>query len=170
MSDFMRKLQLSGYSHRTRTNILECAVNTYRKKLKAQDLGIQPIHRRDITWPVEKGRTYWASLHGIRARPDTGRKYCRKRRTRQVPQAQDHAKVPGQPSNRGQKVVTPDPPPHQPSTTQQQHQTTSNTSNTTKRTNHIEGILFVPHTPGGHLQQECNKQRTTSINFMGSLE
>ena len=29
-----------------RTNILECAINTFRKKVRAETLGIQPVHRQ----------------------------------------------------------------------------------------------------------------------------
>ena len=45
LSNYMRKLQISGYKQRTRANILEGAINTYRKKERAETLGIQPVHR-----------------------------------------------------------------------------------------------------------------------------
>ena len=45
ISYFMRKLQISGYSQKVRANILEGAVTTYRRKERAEELKIQPIHR-----------------------------------------------------------------------------------------------------------------------------
>ena len=43
LSRFMRKLQKSGYAQRT--NIPQASVTTFRKKLRAEVLGIQPLHR-----------------------------------------------------------------------------------------------------------------------------
>ena len=41
----MRKLQISGYGQKTRANILSGAVTTYRKKERAEKLGVQSVHR-----------------------------------------------------------------------------------------------------------------------------
>ena len=41
LSRYMWKLKLSGYQQRTRANILESAVNTFRKKERAEVLGVQ---------------------------------------------------------------------------------------------------------------------------------
>ena len=45
LTTFMRKLQILGYSQKVSFNILEGAVRTYRRKVRADMLGIQPIHR-----------------------------------------------------------------------------------------------------------------------------
>ena len=41
----MRKLQISGYCTKTRANILSGAVSMFRKKERAEQLGMQPVHR-----------------------------------------------------------------------------------------------------------------------------
>ena len=43
MTDFMRKLQVSGYGQRTRTHNLECAVTAHRRKVRSEELGIQTV-------------------------------------------------------------------------------------------------------------------------------
>ena len=45
LSRFMLKLKLSGYSARLRADILSAVVTTYRRKLRAEQLGVQPVHR-----------------------------------------------------------------------------------------------------------------------------
>ena len=45
LSNYMLKLKKSGYSQATRSNILESAVNTFCRKEKAEQLGVQPVHR-----------------------------------------------------------------------------------------------------------------------------
>ena len=45
LSQFMRKLQISGYNQRLRANILGGAVATFQKKVRAEQLGLQPVHR-----------------------------------------------------------------------------------------------------------------------------
>ena len=45
LSTFMRKLQKSGYGLGLRQNILQVAMKTYRNKLRADHLGIRPLHR-----------------------------------------------------------------------------------------------------------------------------
>ena len=45
LTEYMRKLQRSGYGTKMRADILQGAVKTYRKKEGAEALGIQPIHR-----------------------------------------------------------------------------------------------------------------------------
>ena len=54
---YMQKLRLSGYKQQTRANILECAVNTCRKKERAEILGIQPIHRKGTQGRAARIRT-----------------------------------------------------------------------------------------------------------------
>ena len=45
LSLYMRKLQLSGYSTKLRADILQAAVVTFRRKEKAELLGVAPVHR-----------------------------------------------------------------------------------------------------------------------------
>ena len=45
LSIYMNKLRKSGYSQKIRTDILEAAVKTFRRKQKEEDLGIRPVHR-----------------------------------------------------------------------------------------------------------------------------
>ena len=92
----MRKLQISGYSQRQRANILSGAITTFRKKERAEVLGLQPIHRLG-THDLESrrrdkflGKTEWY-------RP--GRRNWKKRlqekeeEIRNINQEQEHLKV-----------------------------------------------------------------------------
>ena len=45
LSLYMRKLQLSGYNTKLRSDILQAAVTTFRRKERAEVLGIVPVHR-----------------------------------------------------------------------------------------------------------------------------
>ena len=45
LATYMRKLMKSGYSVSIREEIRRCAVLTYRRKERAQELGVRPIHR-----------------------------------------------------------------------------------------------------------------------------
>ena len=45
LSKYMNKLRKSGYSQKIRTDILEAAVKTFRRKQKAEELGVRPVHR-----------------------------------------------------------------------------------------------------------------------------
>ena len=45
LSTYMQKLRMSGYSQKIRMDVLKAAVTTFRRKIRAEQLGIQPVHR-----------------------------------------------------------------------------------------------------------------------------
>ena len=179
MSKFMRKLQISGYGQATRANILEGAVSTFRKKERAETLGLRPIHRLSSHNEEQRRR---AKLTGKRDWYKPGRANWKKQLQllEKSLKDQDH----GGPSDSNIKE-TKDPRPHQPGPSnenpeglgQPRTRTTApgpprarpaapgmapqGPSPTMAPNSRTEGILFVPHTPGGALSKALQKAEDT---------
>ena len=171
LSDFMRKLQVSWYSQKVRANILQGAVTTYRRKERAEELKIQPIHRerkfdqanRRRERILGKSSWYQRSNRGWKTRLEEKEKEKgidqEKTKDKTNPQGPRHTQdIPGVSSPPQQRQTHPNvqrdktynqlpkPPPHHPNPGQHQ-------PNYSRSYNHIEGIMFVPHTPGGGFSQ-----------------
>ena len=171
LSKFMMKLSLSGYSQCARANILSGAVLTFRKKLRAESLGIQPVHRLGTFDQAARRREKIAGKTQWYKSGSTGWK--RKLEAREAALRTTTTNLPD--------TVTKNPPtthnsshrltsrtaPHNNTITPQQSSTQSSTQpipspaarTTTKPPHsHIEALMFVPCTPGGKLARSLQTE------------
>ena len=158
LSKFMWKLMVSGYSQATRANILEGAVRTFRRKEKAELLGIQPIHRLGShgqearrlskisgrsTWYLPKTKDWKSRLTTMEEQQEGEKEH----------QEQQHKQ-----QNRTHKPNNS----HAPASETPRTKPTTGPGHGHRRTtppnSRIEGIMFVPHTPGGALAKALQSE------------
>ena len=149
LSKYMRKLQLSNYSQALRENILQSAVATYRKKLRAEELGIRPLHREGGHDAANRRR---AKITARESWYKTKTNCWKKRLAAEETRLQSTKGATGQHNTRAGQTT--DKVRGQEGTERGHKHRTLDKSSTERRT---EGILFVPHTPGGKLAQEIQR-------------
>ena len=183
LARFMLKLKRSGYPQVTRSNILQGSVKTFRRKLRAEHLKIRPVHRLSTHEQDARrrakltGKSSWylptkkSWKHKLSAKEkELASKTVESSPKQPLPQ---HTTSPTTTNNttfkHNQRKPTTTTTPN--STTQPTTQSTTNQSTTRSTTtkptttppntppnSHIEGIMFVPHTPGGGLARELQKE------------
>ena len=157
LSIFMRKLQLSGYSQRLRADILEAGVVTYRRKERAQVLGIQPIHRlAGFDQAARRRAKVLGKTNWFRPKRNDWKKRLLARESEEVgvhqakpasqerqhgrggPRSGQGSRGAGREGGAGPSTAGPTPRQGGPQAPGTNH-------------DHVEGIMFVPHSPDGGL-------------------
>ena len=160
LTKFMKKLLDSGYSQALRYEILKAAVQTYRKKQKAESWGIRPIHRprgynkdsrirekmmTKTSWYRHNPRS-WKSKLKTMEKEKSAHEVTEEGGNRDTPagsQGQDH-------HTRDDKHIR----------TKDKNDGPGNTKPKSPANSHIEGVMFVPHTPGGPWPKSYRRKMT----------
>ena len=187
LTTYMRKLQASGYNQCLRANILEGAVTTFLKKCKAEQLGIQPVHRLGSHNLEERrrtklqGKTEWfrPGKTSWKTKLKQKEESCSKDNNQQPgdQSGQPHHPHQGGPpgrrvagvggvsvgGSRAPKDQGQQPAPHSLNQPQNPPAVTPSTAkmNNKDNNNRVEAVLFVPHTPGGLLSKKIQAVEDT---------
>ena len=165
LTDYMQKLRASGYSAGLRADILQAAVVTFRRKERAEVLGVQPVHRLRGFNALERrreklsGKRDWFRTKQGHWKAKLRRKEEELAKTQEREQGQDTSSPDGLEQgprlteSRGGagKALKQGQKPEVGLVGQQQQQHKEKRTNPAGR---IEGVLFVPHSPGSVLARK----------------
>ena len=174
LSNFMEKLKKSGYSSALRREILLAAVNTYRNRIKAEELVICPFHRLTGQNSAARRRQKVSQREDwFKHNPGSLKNQLRQAEKEQSSgvggkdTGDDHHGNGTKTSHYqgcGRHGSGRAPP--RSSVGDRTNQAKDNMVTPTPRSSRIEGVLFVPHTPGGSSPGHSREQRTCSLQSM----